>query len=199
MKKKDTFVKILPVIIIILIVIMAVIALMSLGKAIFKNGGKKEPQVNALEQALLATDTSRGVKMTVRGPIVAQENFRSYQIVITPSSRIITTYKGYLGEQISTKQLDNNLPAYEQFVNSLVKANLSKSKPFETENLNGICATGTVTEFDVLQNNKSLAHIWTSTCKGSVGSLTASVDQNKNLFLSQIPEYGKILSAAGIR
>lgn len=199
MKKKDTFVKILPVIIIILIVIMAVIALMSLGKAIFKNGGKKEPQVNALEQALLATDASRGVKMTVRGPIVAQENFRSYQIVITPSSRIITTYKGYLGEQISTKQLDNNLPAYEQFVNSLVKANLSKSKPFETENLNGICATGTVTEFDVLQNNKSLAHIWTSTCKGSVGSLTASVDQNKNLFLSQIPEYGKILSAAGIR
>ena len=143
MKKKDTFVKILPVIIIILIVIMAVIALMSLGKAIFKNGGKKEPQVNALEQALLATDASRGVKMTVRGPIVAQENFRSYQIVITPSSRIITTYKGYLGEQISTKQLDNNLPAYEQFVNSLVKANLSKSKPFETENLNGICATGT--------------------------------------------------------
>jgi hypothetical protein len=199
MKKKDTFVKILPVIIIILIVIMAVIALMSLGKAIFKNGGKKEPQVNALEQALLATDASRGVKMTVRGPIVAQENFRSYQIVITPSSRIITTYKGYLGEQISTKQLDNNLPAYEQFVNSLVKANLSKSKPFETENLNGICATGTVTEFDVLQNNKSLAHIWTSTCKGSVGSLAASVDQNKNLFLSQIPEYGKILSAAGIR
>ena len=85
MKKKDTFVKILPVIIIILIVIMAVIALMSLGKAIFKNGGKKEPQVNALEQALLATDASRGVKMTVRGPIVAQENFRSYQIVITPS------------------------------------------------------------------------------------------------------------------
>lgn len=199
MKKKDTFVKILPIIIIILIVVMAVFALMSLGKAILKNNKKTEPQVNMLEQALLATDASRGVKMTVRGPIVAQENFRSYQILITPSSRTITTYKGYLGEQISSKQLDNNLPAYEQFVHSLVKANLSKSKPFETENLNGICATGTVTEFDVLQNNTSLAHIWTSTCKGSAGSLSTSVDQNRNLFLNQIPDYSKILSTAGIR
>ena len=40
MKKKDTFVKILPIIIIILIVVMAVFALMSLGKAILKNNKK---------------------------------------------------------------------------------------------------------------------------------------------------------------
>lgn len=197
--KKNTFVKVLPIIIIILIVMMAVIALMSLGRAIFNKSTKREPQVNTLEQALLSTDTSRGVRMTVRGPIVAQENFRSYQIEITPSTRTITTYKGYLGEQLSSKQLDNNLPAYQQFVNSLVKANLSKSQPFEEENLKGICATGVVTEFDVLQNNVSLAHLWTSTCRGSVGSLAANVDQNKNLFLAQIPDYGKILSTAGIR
>lgn len=199
MKKKDTFVKILPIIIIILIVVMAVIALMSLGKAIFKNNGKQQPQVNLLEEALLASDNSRAVKMTVRGPIVANENFRSYQVLITPTSRSLTTYKGYLSEQINTKRLDNNLPAYEEFVNSLVKANLSKGKPFEAENLKGICATGTITEFDILQNEASLAHLWTSTCKGSRGSLVGSVDQNKNLFLAQIPEYGKILSAAGIR
>ncbi len=199
MKKKDTFVKILPIIIIILIVTMAVIALISLGQAIFKTNSSNKKQTNVLEQQLLSIDTSRGVKMTVRGPIVAQENFRSYQIVITPSSRTLTTYKGYLGEKIETKQLDNNTPAYEQFVNSLVKANLSKSVPFEVDNLSGICATGYVTEFDILQNDTSLAHIWTSTCKGSPGSLNASVDQNKNLFLAQIPDYSKTLSAAGIK
>lgn len=198
MKKKDTFVKILPIIIIILVITMAIILIVSVAKMMFKSN-PKEPQVNALEQALLTVDNSRGVRMTVRGPIVAQENFRSYQILITPQSRILTTYKGYLGEKIDTKQFDNNVPAYEQFVNSLVKANLSKGKPFETENLNGICATGTITEFDVMQNDASLAHLWTSTCKGSPGSLSASVDQNKNLFLAQIPDYSKTLSAAGIR
>ena len=199
MKKKDTFVKILPIIIIILITIMVVIALVSLGRAIFSNFGTKQPQVNALKQALLATDTSRGVKMTVRGPIVAQENSRSYQIKITPNSRTITTYKGYLGEKIHTRQFDNNLEAYTQFVNALDKANLPKGKPFEKDNLYGICATGVVTEFDVLQNDQSIAHLWTSTCKGSRGSLDASVDQNKNLFLAQIPDASKILSASGIR
>lgn len=198
MKKKDTFVKILPVIIIIMIIIMAIIALTSLGKVIFKNNGGNKKD-NTLEQALLTVDTSRGVRMTVRGPIVADENFRSYQITVTPTNRTITTFKGYLREKIDTKQLDNNVPAYEQFVNSLAKANLAKGRPFEPDNINGICATGTVTEFDVLQNDTSVAHLWTSTCKGSPGSLTANVQQNKNLFLAQIPGNGKILSAAGIR
>lgn len=201
MKKKDTFIKILPVIIIILIIAMAIIAIVTVGKMMFKNASKNQTAVptNVLRQALLTTDADRSVKMTVRGPIVAQENFRSYQIRVSSSSRQLTTYKGYLSEQISQVNLDNNLPAYEQFVNSLDKAALANSTPFTTEDLNGICATGTVTEFDIMQGDKSTAHLWTSTCKGSKGSLKASVEQVKNLFLAQIPDYSKTLSAAGIK
>lgn len=201
MKNKDTFVKILPIVIIVLIVAMAIFAIVSVGRAMFKNVGNNSgnTNVNVLRQALLTTEADRSVRMTVRGPIVAQENFRSYQIRISSSERKLTTYKGYLGEQISQVPLGNNLPAYEQFVNSLDKAALANGTPFASEDLNGICATGTVTEFDIMQGDNSLGHLWTSTCSGSKGSLKASVDQVKNLFLTQIPDYQKVLSAAGIR
>ncbi|MDO4870586.1 MAG: hypothetical protein Q3996_00605 [Candidatus Saccharibacteria bacterium] len=201
MKKKDTFIKILPVIIIILIIAMAIFAIVSVGRMLLKNANNNPTvtQTNILRQALLTADNDRSVKMTVRGPIVAQENFRSYQIRISPTNRLLTTYKGYLGEQIGQVSLDNNIPAYEQFINSLDKAALANSTPFTAEDLNGICATGTVTEFDIMQGEKSLAHLWTSTCSGSKGSLKASVDQVKNLFLAQIPDYSKTLSTAGIR
>lgn len=199
MKRKDTFVKILPIIIIGLITVFSIMVLMAFGKMVFKNFGSKQPQVNTLQQALLNTDAQRAVQMTVRGPIVAQENFRSYQITISPNNRTIATFKGYLSEQTAKKDLGNNLPAYREFVNALDKANLAKGQPFNEDKLDGICATGTLTEFDFLENGNSIAKLWTSTCKGSVGSLVASVQQNKNLFLAQIPEYEKILASAGIK
>jgi hypothetical protein len=57
----------------------------------------------------------------------------------------------------------------------------------------GICATGLVYEFEVTDADSTVKRLWTSTCKGSPGSLKASVTQVKNLFLSQIPDSDHLL------
>lgn len=185
--------RILPVIIILIIVVVAIVGLVSLTRAIFFSGSANNEStivVDSSREALLSTTAERSVRMTVRGPIVADEAFHSYQITITPNTRSIVTYRGYLEQVVDQATLANSVAAYDQFVHALDKANLSKGKQFEGDrnDLRGICATGQVTQFEIINSGTAVKDLWTSTCSGSKGSLDASVKQLSNLFESQIPD-----------
>ncbi|MGI6612241.1 MAG: hypothetical protein ACOX0Z_01535 [Candidatus Nanosyncoccaceae bacterium] len=193
--------RIFPIILIILIVTFAIFVLVAVGKKIFKSDGKTSDKQAAVSQAsprdeLLTTTTDRAVRATVRGQIVADEDFRSYQITITPSERRMVVFKSYLSEQVESISLDNNVPAYTEFVYALSKAGLGRSKPFpaELDNVSGICASGTLFEFDILRDGESVYHVWTSDCGGSKGSLGVSASNLRDLFLKQIPDNKKLLS-----
>jgi hypothetical protein len=181
---------------VLIVVAIAIAALVSVGKTIF--GGGDQPstaQTDTSEQALLSTAAGNSVRMTVRGPIVADENFRSYRIAVDASGRNLTTYSGYLDQQLSNTQLSNNVKAYEEFVYALNRANLVKGTALEgdKDDTRGICATGNVYEFEVLQGGMVTKHLWTSTCKGSPGSFKGSVEQVRSLFLNQIPDSKQLL------
>jgi hypothetical protein len=189
--------RVLPVILVLIVVAIVVAALVSIGRVIFGGGegAVDQSQIDTGKQALLNTASDRSVQMTVRGPIVANENFRSYRVTVDPVSRTMTTYAGYLEQPINNKSLDNNAQAYEQFVYALDKANMINGEAFtgEKDDTRGICATGRVYEFEVLQNGESIKRLWTSTCKGSPGSFRASVSQVSDLFLDQIPDNKDLL------
>ncbi len=183
----------LPVLLIVIVMIIAVVALVSLARAMFFSGSRDDKatqQVNLSQQALLRTTADRQVRMTVRGPIVAEEEFNSFRISVTPNSRTLTTYRGYLGKQIDMVQLGNNVNAYTEFVHALDKANLASGVPFqgEKDNTRGICASGRIYEYEIIEGEKTITRLWTSTCKGSPGSLKASVEQLTDLFIAQIPD-----------
>jgi anionic cell wall polymer biosynthesis LytR-Cps2A-Psr (LCP) family protein len=188
--------RILPIVIILIIVAIAIAALVSVGRLIFGGGETAKPETDGGQTALLDTSLSHSVRMTVRGPIVADENFRSYQVTVDPTSRNLTTYSGYLDQAIDTKQLSNNTKAYEQFVYALNNANMEKGTALtgDKDDTRGVCATGNVYEFDVLNNGNSVKHLWTSTCRGSTGSFKASVTQVERLFLNQIPDNQALLN-----
>jgi len=183
--------RIIPIALTLIVVAVSIAALISLARNIFFPGDvKTSSQTDISKEALLSTAVDRSVSMTVRGKIVADETFRSYKIQITPTSRKITTYKGYLTEPIQNISLENNTPAYEQFVYALYKANFMKSNELTGDNndIRGICATGNIYEFQISKANKPVKQLWTSTCSGSKGSLNASVEQLTNLFTTQIPD-----------
>lgn len=181
----------LPTILTIIVIIIAIVGIVSLARFIFFSGSSSTPAlIDTSEQDLLSSIDGRAVSMTVRGPIVADENFRSYRIVISPSSRTIKTYTGYLGTVLDQRTLSNNVAAYEEFVHALNKANLVAGQPFEGDknDVRGVCATGRVYEFSLLKDTEATETLWTSTCGGSKGSLRASTDQLSQLFRAQIPE-----------
>jgi hypothetical protein len=194
---KSSSSRVVPIVIVLIIIAVAIAVMVSVGRAIFGGDtGTDTSKVDLGVESLLNTSVDRSVRMTVRGPIVADENFRSYQIAIDSSSRRITTYSGYLDTTIENIQLGNNTKGYEEFVYALNRANLMKGTELgaDKDDTRGICATGRVYEFEVLQGSSVVKRLWTSTCKGSAGSLKASVTQVQTLFNEQIPDSRKTLS-----
>ena len=186
--------RIVPIILVLIVVAIVIAALVSVGRAIL-GGSTQTTQTNAGRDALLDTSLGHSVQMTVRGPIVANEQFHSFQITIDPSSRNMTTYQGYLEQPINAKAYDNNPKAYEQFVYALDKANFMTGDELtgDKNDTRGICATGLVYEFSVMNGDSTVKRLWTSTCKGSPGSLKASVSQVGDLFKAQIPDESSLV------
>lgn len=186
--------RVIPIVLVLIVIAVIIAAVVSFAQSIFNS--KPATQINQGKESLTNTSTDRSVRMTVRGPIVADETFNSYTITATPTSRTMTTYNGYLDRQVDTKQFANNIPAYEQFVYALDRAQMMDGEELtgDADDLRGICATGEVYEFTVLRGNTPIKSLWTSTCRGSKGSLKANQPQLQNLFQAQIPEYQKLLA-----
>ena len=190
--------RLIPIVLVLIIVVLAVAALVSLGRTLFGGGSSSSPApaVNVGEQALTSTLANRSVRMTVRGPIVARESFHRYTITVSPSTRNMTTYQGYLDDKVDNDQLQNDTQAYTQFVYALDRANFMTGKPLDKDanDTRGICATGYLYEFEVRQGDNTVQKLWTTTCNGSQGSLKANLNQIVSLFRLQIPDYSKLLS-----
>lgn len=184
-----------PLIIIIVIVALVIAALVSIGRAVFNGGDgnsdEQTSQVDSDREALLNTSVGRSVQMTVRGPIVAQEDFTSYRVSASNGERSMKVYKGYLEEETNAKTLGNNTQAYEEFVYALDKANMMNARNVANDesetDLRGICARGYVYEYATVSGGNEVKKLWTSTCDGSKGTLNASKEQLSELFLAQIP------------
>lgn len=187
--------RVIPIILILVVIAIAIAAVVSIGQNIFSGGAQPEA-VNQGKVSLVNTGEDRSVRMTVRGPIVADESFNSYTITIKSTTRTLTTYSGYLDRQVETKQLTNNIPAYEQFVYALNRATMMDGIELtgSANDTRGICAAGRVYEFETLRGNNTIKSLWTSSCKAYPGSLKASSAQLENLFKIQIPDYGKMLN-----
>lgn len=187
---------------VIIITIVAIAAVLAIGQALLGGGTKKEPptQADPGKEALLSSDLSRSVRVTVRGPIVADEKFRSYQITVAPNTRTMTTHEGYLEKQLEAKTFDNNTKAYEELVYALDKRKMMDGRPLpdDKNDLRGICATGKVYKFETLMNGEPVKTLWTSDCGGSKGSAAASVQEILDMFLKQIPEGKKMAASVGL-
>lgn len=190
--------RLIPIILVIIVVVVAVTTLVSLGRTMFSGSDNSSPDstptVNSGKKALTTTSGDYSVVMMWRGPISANETFRSYEIVVSPTERKMTTYSGYVGKELTTEKLPNNQEAYTQFVYALDRAKLMDGEKLAgaDNDLRGICANGNVFQFATLQRSNIVQKYWTTTCKGSRGSLTANVTQVSQLFQRQIPTFTKL-------
>ncbi len=181
----------IPMVFIIVIFILIIAAAVSVARMVLGGNEPEQAQVvDASQSALLSTDSDRSVRMTVRGEIVADENFRSYRVTITPDERTFVRYKGYLESPLVNKQYKNNTKAYEQLVFALDRAGMASGAQLtgEADDTRGICANGIVYEFDIVNGGETVKHLWTTSCRGVAGSLKSNAAALQQLFLAQIPD-----------
>lgn len=201
---KNSFSRFVPILLVIVITIVAVAAVIAIGRSLL-GGGQTQQEVTSGSvdegrNALLAVDISRSVRLTVRGPIVADEKFRSYQITVGPDSRKMVTYEGYLDKPLETKSFGNNVKAYEELVYALDKRRMMSGKALTAEqnDLRGVCASKKIYEFETLINGEIVKKLWTSDCEGAKGSALANTPDIIDMFMKQIPDGRKMASGVGL-
>ena len=186
--------RILPIFIAIVTVVVVIAILVTLVRSLLNPNRNTETQQQTPEQSLESKiknqDSIRSVRWTVRGPIVADEEFKSYRITISPTSRSFVTYSGYLDKVIDKKEYANNSNAYEQFTYALIKANIQAADKKTHDDIRGVCATkGLAYVFETRDGDNTDTNLWTSTCKDSPGTLNADTLKLQALFVNQIPNF----------
>lgn len=190
--------RIIPIIVTILVVAIVIAAVVALGRVLLGGGSSDSTtdSTTTMSSLVLDTSASRSVSWTVRGPIVADENFRSYLITVSPSSRTYTVYSGYLGSVLSTDTYNNNVRAYDEFVHALINANITNTRNTSGDDLRGVCATGGIAyKFETLNNDEADTSIWSSTCSGSRGTMAADALKVQALFVNQIPDFKPLFTS----
>ena len=192
-----------PLVMIAIVVVVAIFALFMLAKSLLDSSSTEAPtkkkETNITTEALLNTATDRSIEMIVRGPLVSQENFRSYRIVVTPVKRTMVVYEGYLGKVLAEKSYDNNAKAYEEMVYALNRMNFMKDTPFDGDknDMRGVCPKGNILEFKLLNGNNVTKHLWKSTCGDQPGSYKGNTNEPAELIRNQINDFSELKPKTG--
>jgi hypothetical protein len=189
--------RIIPVAFILIIVALAIAALFSMARVIFfPDAGTNSNTAKVGHDTLISSTADCSVKMTVRGPIISEEEFRSYQITVSPNQRQLVTYQGYVETAIDRVNLSNNIPAYEEFVYALDDARMMTAPEFKgnKNDQRGVCARGYLYVFSVSNEGKLVKELWTTSCADERGSLGIKALPLTKLFNYQIPESKTIIN-----
>ena len=183
-------VRIIPVAFILIIAALAVAALFSMARGIFFPDAVTDTStIQSGHSSLISTTAGRSVKMTVRGPVVAEEEFRSFDIIVSPNQRQLVTYQGHMATVLENVKLSNNIPSYEEFVYALDDARMMSSPEHKgsANDKRGVCARGYLYDFSIYNDDKLVKELWTTSCSDERGSLDAKSLPLRRLFIDQIP------------
>jgi len=132
-------------------------------------------------------NTTSVVRLTVAGPIVADQQFQSYQITVGRDQTTIETRKGYEGATIDQRTYSNNQESYYNFLRALDVAGFTKGdskSPNKDER--GMCASGDRFVMQIKNGESDVQRFWSATCRGQ-GNFKGSTDNVRRLFVTQIP------------
>jgi hypothetical protein len=152
------------------------------------SGGSKEPQELDLSSY---GNTDAAVRLTVEGPVVADQNHNAYQITIGRNTTKVETFKGYERTVLETKTYDNNEEAYETFLLALERAGYHRAIEQETPtDSRGVCPNGNRYKYELVDGNSTLLESWSANC--SKGTFRGDANAVRALFGRQVPELNQL-------
>lgn len=170
--------------------------LVSIANNLFRDNGSdssiEEPSTSFSVQ-------STGVaSYTLDGPIVANENQRSYTIAVSENTVTMKVYKSYGQVLINQTSHKNTAAAYETFLSALENANVTALRRNASTEFafsdQGTCAMGRryFVELD------SAVLRWSTSCSSKEGNAGFSMGPVTTLFQQQVPDFQQMTNGLGI-
>jgi type II secretory pathway component PulC len=132
-------------------------------------------------------------KYRVEGPIVANEDHRSYSITVSSSVVTMKTFKSYGRVILEERSYQNTQAAYDSFLSALLNQNVTElnrrntSTDFTFED-QGVCANGQ--KFFVELDSKIFR--WSTSCSDSQGNAGFDMAFISALFEEQVPDFADL-------
>jgi hypothetical protein len=132
-------------------------------------------------------NTSTEVRLTIDGPIIAEQEHQSYRITVSNSQTEIQTMQGYEYMPIETKTYDNNNNSYANFLRALDMAGFAKgNSKSPNKDERGVCHNGQRMIMEIMKGSERVQRYWTTTCGG--GNFRGNHANVRQLFNRQIPQ-----------
>ncbi|HEY4963433.1 MAG TPA: hypothetical protein VIH90_01925 [Candidatus Saccharimonadales bacterium] len=167
---------------------------------IISGGGGKKPHTPTPVAPLVSMANSNSeVSMTINGPITAEQNHRSIQIIITKNHATYNSILGYNNNVVFTQGFSNTVNSYTAFLSALYQAGYTKGNTNEKlANDVGYCSIGNRYIFETIQSGQTISRFWVSNCFATPRTYLGNLSLTTSLFEAQIPNFNQINSAASL-
>jgi hypothetical protein len=157
-------------------------------------GGRSNDGLSAEEinrRKVTTIHSGRSVRMTVYGPVVANEDRQSYEVTVSTSSRRFAAYTGYTQTQVESRDYDNTYEGYQQFVFALSRAGFDKERKVSEDQADdrGACSSGKRYVYEMFENGDMIKRVWTTTCGNAKGTFAGTNKVVRDLFNKQISDF----------
>lgn len=174
-------------------IVIAIVAVAAIGGLVFWVGGRffgsgktTNNTVSAAQKLLDSPTENTVVQMKVRGPITAKENHYDVALSISAKTRKLFITTDY-GAKIETDEtLPNSTASFKDLTAALSRAGFM-AKANDDVSTDGICATGQLIKFSVLDGDKTAEELWSISCADG-GSFAGKSGAVLSLLLQQIPD-----------
>ena len=189
-------------IVVIAITIIALIlitwGLFTIASNIFRGNGDEQVDIVQVDADRSTVQSTSVAAYKVTGPIVANEDQRSYTIVVSANNVTMKTFSNFGKTLIAEVSYVNTPIAYESFLSALANAditalrrNASTEFTFEDQ---GVCARGR--KFFVELDTNIFR--WSTSCGNKEGNAGFTMSPVSTLFQRQVPDFNKMTSGLGI-
>jgi len=157
------------------------------------SGGSEQPTQKPLSDY---ANTATEVQFTVSGPIVGDQQFKSYQVTVGRDQTMIETRQGYEDTVLDSRTYANNTESYTNFLRALDFAGFAKGdKDSPNKDERGSCARGHRFVMRIQDNGSDKQRFWTTDCGGQ-GNFGGNVEEIRRLFNAQVPptDFSKLVN-----
>lgn len=144
--------------------------------------------------------TSKQVEFTASGPIVGEQQFKSYRITVGRDQTGIEIRNGYEANIVDQRSYTNNQESYTNFLRALDVAGYTKGvKDSPNKDERGMCADGERYVMQIKDGSRDVQRFWSSSCRGQ-GTFGGDTAEVRQLFVKQIPqaEFTKLTRGLGL-
>jgi len=177
--------------------LLAIIALIILLIILLIPGGSKTKSSITGSTLVGYASTNTVVKLSIDGPVVAQQNHQSVEITVGKNNVTYDQFVGYNGQSVNIQSFPNTVASYDVFLHALYYSNYLKGNTDPNKsNESGVCPLGTRYVYAIQNGSKTMQRFWSSSC--GVGTFGGNAALVQTLFQAQVPNYSSLTSSLNL-